>query len=112
MEYGLIRDPSTDISNDDLKDVVKDLRQHQPFCGVSMVWGNLRSKVTRERVRNTLRQIDPIGRMLRFLPGSIRRQPYSVPGPNSLWHMGKCSSEAHWGIIGLLRPCLHCSVFK
>lgn len=87
-----MQDPSTVISDDDLKDCVRDIRQHQPFCGVSMVWGNLRArgiKVTRERVRHTLRSVDPLGSMLRSLPGAIRRQSYSVPGPNSLWHIGK-----------------------
>lgn len=92
VEYGLVQDPATVITDDDLRDAIKDLRQHQPFCGISMVWGNLRArgiKVTRERVRHTLQLIDPLGRMMRCLPGSIRRQPYSVPGPNSLWHIGE-----------------------
>ena len=38
-------------------------------------------KVTRDR--------DPIGVALRWPAGATRRQPYSVAGPNSLWHIGK-----------------------
>ena len=71
---------------------MKRLHQNQPFSGVSMMWGSLRAegvKVTRVRVRQMLRSIDPLGRILRSIPGSVRRQPYSVPGPNSLWHIGK-----------------------
>ena len=100
MAYGLLHDPTTVISDDDLKDCVRDIQQYQPFGGVSMVWGNLRSwgiKVTRERVRSTLCSVDPLGSMLRSLPGSIRRQPYSVPGPNSLWHIGKFMGERGGG---------------
>ncbi len=92
MKYGLLQDPSTTINEDDLKDVILDMRQYQPFCGVSMVWGNLRArgvKVTREKVRNVIRMIDPLGNMMRRLPGSIKCQVYSVPGPNSLWHSGR-----------------------
>lgn len=89
--YGLVADPADVISDDDLKVVIEELKQHQPYCGVTLVWGSLRAKgvkVTRERVRSMLRIVDPLGRALRCIPGSIRRQPYSVPGPNSLWHIG------------------------
>lgn len=92
LDYGLVTDPSDTISDDDLQAAMKRVKQSQPFSGVSMMWGNLRAagvKVTRERVRRMLRSIDPLGRILRCIPGSIRRQPYSVPGPNSLWHIGK-----------------------
>ena len=92
LEYGLVHNPSEAINDEDLKDTIKQLRILQPYSGVSMVWGNLRArgvKVTRERVRCMLRTIDPLGRVLRCFPSTIRRQPYSVPGPNSLWHIGK-----------------------
>ncbi len=52
--------PSTTINEDDLKDVILDMRQYQPFCGVSMVWGNHRArgiKVTREKVGSVIRMI-------------------------------------------------------
>ena len=91
LEYGLVHDPSNIISDNDLKSAIQELREYQPFCGVSMVCGNLRArriKVTRERERCMLRSVDPLGRVLRCFPGSVRRQPYSVPGPNSLWHIG------------------------
>ena len=94
MEFGLVNDPNSAISDEDLKETVKQFRELQPYCGVSMLWGNLRArgfKVTRERVRNMLRSIDPLGRISRCFPSTIRRQPYSVPGPNSLWHIGKYS---------------------
>lgn len=93
----MVRDPADMVNDDDLKSTIQELRQYQPFCGVSMLCGNLRArgiKVTRERVRCMLRSIDPLGRVLRCFPGSIKRQPYSVPGPNSLWHIGMYNVHA------------------
>ena len=56
-----------------------------------MMWGSLRArgvKVTRECVCQALRSIDPINVALRWPAGATRRRPYSVAGPNSLWHIG------------------------
>ena len=60
-----------------------------PEIGQSMVIGRLHSmgfhSVQRERVRVAIRAVDPLNTALRA-PGALtRRQPYSVPGPNSLW---------------------------
>ena len=55
-----------------------------------MVWGRLRSlgfKVTRERVRNAIRSVDPLHTALRWKEMTTRR-PYSVLSPTSLWHLG------------------------
>ena len=45
-------------------------------------------RVTRERVREAIRNTDPINNASRWREVSARRT-YSVPGPNSLWHIGK-----------------------
>ena len=55
----------------------------------TMVWSQLRSMGTRERVRNALRQSDPLNPALIWKGGFTRRGVYFVPGPNSLWHIGK-----------------------
>ena len=91
MDYGLIDDPSAEISDSDLKAEIEGIRHDAPFSGVSMVYGSLRArgiKVTRERIRSTLRLLDPLGSALRWPSGLTRRRPYSVAGPNSLWHIG------------------------
>lgn len=79
------------MSDVDLISVMKAIRIDTPYCGVSMMYGSLRArgiKVTRERVRTSLRSIDPIGSALRWPAGPTKRRPYSVAGPNSLWHVG------------------------
>ena len=84
-------DASADISDQELMSIIKSIKQDAVYSGVSMMWGSLRAmglKVTRERVRETLRSIDPISVALRWPAGATRRRPYSVAGPNSLWHIG------------------------
>lgn len=92
VEYNLLVDPSTSFTEDELKAAVITLRRQYPEIGETMVCGHLRSlgvRVARERVRNALRNSDPLSSALRWKGTLTRRRPYSVPGPNSLWHIGK-----------------------
>ena len=70
-----------------------------PALGQTMVWGRLRSMVffvTRERVRRAFHDIDPVHTALWWRCELVHRHPYSVLGPNSLWHIGELS-------IGIIR---------
>lgn len=70
------------------------LQEEFPAMGQAMVWGHLRSmgyQITRERVRNAMRQSDSIHNALRWQGDLVQRCSYSVPGPNSLWHIGTYS---------------------
>ncbi len=67
----------------ELRSLVSQVREESPYCGISM-----QIKVTRERVRQAVKSIDPLGGALRW-PTLIKRRPYSVGGPNSLWHIGE-----------------------
>ena len=49
----------------------------------------LQHYVSRERLRNAVRVTDPINRALRWRGVLTARRPYSVPGPNALWHIGR-----------------------
>ena len=93
VQYGLLDEPNSRINDENLKALVQQVTIQHPHVGQSFVWGHMRSlgyKVTRERVRQTLRMCDPINTALRWGGISTTRQPYSVPGPNSLWHIGMC----------------------
>ena len=89
-EFGITEmDRERQISDDELQNI---LQQEFPAMGQTMVWGHLRSmgyRITRERVRNAMRQNDPIHNALRWQGDLVQRRPYSVPGPNSLWHIGE-----------------------
>ena len=90
-EYGMLDEPVASISDSDLREKVLEIKKTLPEVGESIILGQLRSmgyKVTRWRVRDTLRSTDPVNVALRWPGGATARRQYSVPGPNSLWHIG------------------------
>jgi len=96
-EFGMLDEPATNISDGELRVFVEDVRRNEPESGEVIVMGELRShgyRVTRHRVRHAIQLSDPLNTPLRWGAGIVTRRPYSVPGPNSLWHIGKldCSS--------------------
>lgn len=91
-EYGLLNIPTTNITDDELQAIIHQMHSQLPEMGESIVWGRLRSMgyiVTRQRVRRAIRSTDPMSVALRWRGGLVYRRTYSVPGPNSLWHIGK-----------------------
>ena len=80
-------DAYSDIPDDDLDVFVSRILHFPPNSGERMLLGALRShgvKVQRERMRNSVRRVDPISRDLRRRT-SIHRRVYSVRTPNALW---------------------------
>ena len=92
VEYSLVEDPRVVPTDAQLCMAIKDIQAGQPEVGEVMMMGHIRSmgyKVTRERLRQEIRSSDPLHSALRWRGGLTSRRPYSVPGPNSLWHIGK-----------------------
>ena len=92
QEFGMLDEPRTNISDGELLVFVEDIRRNEPESGEVIVIGELRShgyRVTRHRVRHAIQLSDPLNTPLRWGAGIVTRRPYSVPGPNSLWHIGK-----------------------
>ena len=84
-------DLSVEVSDRELMSLIKLIHQDTTYSGVSMICGSLRArgvKVTRDRVHLLLRSANPLSSALRWPASEIRRRPYSVPGPNPLWHIG------------------------
>ena len=91
MECGIVNEPANTLTKQELCDLLERMRADSPYLGETMVWGRLRSlgyHVTRDRVRQAIRATDPLIVALRSLSAVISRRPYSVPGPNSPWHIG------------------------
>ena len=68
LEYGMLREPNGTLTDSELHSVVLHLRFDMPALGQTIVSARLRSmgfSVTRERVRNIIRAIDPIETALR-----------------------------------------------
>ncbi|KAH8085980.1 hypothetical protein BXZ70DRAFT_863551, partial [Cristinia sonorae] len=79
--------PLSNISDNELDDVIRRLRDHYVRAGVSILQGLLRAsgiRVPRERVRHSLIRVDPVRRVFERI--RIQRRVYSVAGPNALWH--------------------------
>lgn len=77
----------SDISDQDLDEVVRDIVSLTPNAGETMTFGALRGRglrVQRHRVRESINRVDPVGRALRRQRTIIRRI-YNVPSPNFLW---------------------------
>ena len=75
-----------------------------PTVGEKIIMGQLRAqgfRVTRCRVREIIRAMDPINTALRWQGTVTARRSYSVPGPNSLWHIGEYnnSTSAYFEIV-------------
>lgn len=90
----------SDISDYDLDNILRDLNTHYPHTGLSIIRGHLYSfglHIQRRRVIDALHRIDP-ERAERW-HSIIRRTPYSVPGPNSLWHIDGHHSLIRWRIV-------------
>ena len=74
-----------------LVELLQEMRVEYPYLGEVMILGRLRALgyyVCRAQVRRAIRQTDPINTSLRATTGALIRRVYSVPGPNSLWHIG------------------------
>jgi len=88
----LLDDPRITPTDAQLHTIVTEIKRGQPELGEVMVMGRIRSmgyKVTRDRLRQEVRSADPLFTALRWRGGLTCRRPYNVPGPNSLWHIGK-----------------------
>ncbi|KAK7151702.1 hypothetical protein R3I94_008146 [Phoxinus phoxinus] len=83
---------------------VAEIQNLYPNSGYRMMHGHLSSrgvKVQVERVRESLRRVDPQGTQLRALSlRTIRRRQYSVPAPNAMWHIDGNHKLIRWRIHG------------
>ena len=92
VEFDMLSDGSERLTRDEIGRHVTQMRQQFPNIGESMVIGRFCAmgfRVAREDVRQAIRETDPLNTALRWPGGLTGRRPYSVPGPNSLWHIGK-----------------------
>ncbi len=92
VEFGMAAHEGQVIRDSQLWRLVREMRSEFPEMGEVLVLGRLRSlgyHVLRDRVRRAIRATDPINTALRATAAPLSRRVYSVPGPNSLWHIGK-----------------------
>ena len=92
----------SNITDGELDRSVRDFKlSHGISVGRSLVTGHLHSlgiRVQQKRVTESLSRVDPDNSRLRRSI-LIRRRSYSVPGPNSLWHIDGHHSLIRWGFV-------------
>ena len=90
-ELNLLTDPVRTLNDEELEDLLRNIRREHPNVGQTMMLGLVRAQgyyVSRARLRDAVRHIDPLSTALRWHAITHRRR-YRVPSPNSLWHIGK-----------------------
>lgn len=81
----------TDIDDENLDQVVKQIVEQFLNLGYRRLNGFLRARsltVQRDRIRSSLRRVNPEGIFVRSLQLTlVRRRKYAVKGPLALWHV-------------------------
>ena len=100
-ELGIrVRDYSS-LSDIQLDELVGHVVSLHPQSGEKTVSGRLRSqgyKIQRQRVRESLRRVDPTGVENR-IKAVLHRRVYHVQSPNSLWHLDGYHKLIRWKIV-------------
>ena len=100
-ELGLHFEKYSSISDSDLDGHVREIQHNNPNIGMALLQGYLQSRgvfVQRQRVRQSVFRINPISTLSRWQQ-VVSRRCYSVPGPNSLWHIDGHHSLVRWRFV-------------
>ena len=93
----------SDISDDDLDQIIKGYRDSHPNSGMGYLRGHLRSqglRVQRRRLRKSVERVDQLGQALRGRTAAKKvRKQYKVDRPNALWHIDGHHKLILWGIV-------------
>ena len=91
----------SDISDDELDSILRQLQRDHPNCGQQLLIGYLRERsviVQRRRLRESIARTDPIRRHIRWHQ-VVTRRIYSVQHSNSLWHIDGHHSLIRWRMV-------------
>ena len=100
-ELGLHFKKYSSISDSDLDSNVREIQHNSPNVGISLLQGYLQSRgviVQRQRIRQSVLRVNPIATLSRWQQ-VVSRRCYSVPGPNSLWHIDGHHSLVRWRFV-------------
>lgn len=79
------------LGDAELDNVVREVLRESPNAGYQRMTGHLRARgvtLQRDRIRNSMRRVDPEGILLRSLEVTlVNRRKYNVRGPLALWHI-------------------------
>ena len=100
-EFGIEFNCFSEITNGDLDDLVKGIVMRLPACGKRSIQTLLKVNgmiLQRERVRESIRCVDPLGLETR-LRSTLHHQQYNIASPNALWHTDGYHKLIRWQIV-------------
>ena len=100
QKYELSHLNSMAITDAHLDSLVIEIASLLPRCGEKTVNRRLRSgiRVPHQRIRASLRRVDPSGIHERCR-GVLHRRRYQVTSPNSLWHLDGYHKPIRWWLV-------------
>ncbi|XP_039870712.1 uncharacterized protein LOC120723360 [Simochromis diagramma] len=105
MEQNGLRktDLYSSVTDEELDRIVSEVHRSHPNTGYKLMHGFLNARGVRvpvSRLRESLRRVDAEGVNIRRLRLHVlRRRQYSVPGPNSLWHIDGNHKLIRWRFV-------------
>lgn len=91
----------TPLTDPELDSMVSEITTLFPYCGEKSVSSRLRScgiLLKRDRIRASLRRVNPSGIVLRSR-AVLQRRSYQVPSPNALWHLDGYHKLIRWRFV-------------
>ncbi|XP_054649077.1 uncharacterized protein LOC129190415 isoform X2 [Dunckerocampus dactyliophorus] len=104
QQYGLRKtDLYSAVNDEELDRIVSEVHRRHPNTGYKLMRGHLNARGVRvpiSRLQESLRRVDAEGVYMRRLRLRVlRRRQYSVPGPNSLWHIDGNHKLIRWRFV-------------
>ena len=103
-EYGITARSLCDITNAELDAHVQEIKLFNPNVGSKNLAGYLAARnlrIPRQRVRESLQRVDPLGVAPRKCR-SIHRRVYCVSRPLALWHFDGNHKHHLWSMVVLM----------
>ncbi|XP_023807452.1 uncharacterized protein LOC111946834 [Oryzias latipes] len=100
-EYGIKHQKFSDISDQELDEVIRAIKSNHPHVGEVMLNGHLRARniiVQRHRLRDSVQRVDFAGAQSRRT-SAVQRRTYSVPFPNYIWHIDGNHKLIRWKLV-------------
>lgn len=101
QEAGILPDDYTALTNAELDETIRSIKQDHPNDGEKLMQGHLRRmgiRVPRKLLRQSIHRVDHINTVARR-HSVIRRRVYSVPYPNFIWHIDGHHKLIRWRIV-------------
>ena len=100
-EFGIEFNQFSEITNQDLDDLVKEIITRLPACSIRSIQTLLKVNgviLQRERVRESIHRVDPLGLETRLCSTRYHQQ-YNVANPNALWHIDGYHKLIRWRLV-------------